>query len=157
MKTSGFYKIEGGEIICAPNFVEGPGVSLRAEDRASYTYPVDGWAWFDSYAQALAALANPHNPRHITKLAFRSRFTPAEKVGIEIAQLDNPAATMPERANAAALRASQADLAVATYIDLDRADTRAGVLALEQFGLLAKGRALQILDTPTVESEWFTG
>lgn len=88
----------------------------------------------------------PPVPRHITRLAFRNRFTQVEKVGLEIAQLDNPSATMPQRAQAAALRASQADVNASTFIDLDRADTRAGVLALEQAGLLASGRALQILD-----------
>ena len=66
---------------------------------------------------------------HITKLAFRNRFTQAEKVAIEIAALDNPAAAMTQRAQAAALRASQQDLAVALYIDLTRPETRAGVQA----------------------------
>ena len=91
--------------------------------------------------------------RHITKLAFRNRFTLAEKVALEIAALDNRAALMPARAQAAALRANQADLAVATFIDLQRADTRAGVQMLEDAGLLAAGRALEILDTPVQPGE----
>ena len=98
----------------------------------------------------------PHvPPKLITKLAFRNRFTQAEKVAIEIASLDNPAATMQQRAQAAALRASQQDVAVATYIDLTRADTRAGVQALEAAGLLAAGRAIEILDAePALEERW---
>ena len=36
----------------------------------------------------------------------------------------------------------------ATFIDLDRPDTRAGVQALEAVGILTEGRALEILDTP---------
>ena len=98
----------------------------------------------------------PHvPPKLITKLAFRNRFTQSEKVAIEIASLDNPAASMPQRAQAAALRASQQDVAVATYIDLTRADARAGVQALETAGLLAVGRAVVILDTePTAEERW---
>lgn len=91
----------------------------------------------------------------MTKLAFRNRFTQAEKVAIEIAGLDNPAATMPERALAAGLRASQQDLAVAQYIDTSRPETRAGVQQLEAFGLLGVGRALVILDTPIAEIEKF--
>ena len=89
----------------------------------------------------------------ITKLAFRNRFTQAEKVAVEIAALDNPAAPMQQRAQAAALRASQQDVAVATFIDLRRADTRAGVQSLEAAGLLAAGRAAAILDTPPVDAE----
>lgn len=90
---------------------------------------------------------------HITKLAFRNRFQAQEKVTIEIASLDNPAATMEQRALAASLRTYQADLQAATYIDLQRPDTRAGVLALEQYGLIAAGRAAQILDTLPTEVE----
>lgn len=84
--------------------------------------------------------------RHITELAFRSRFTPAEKVALEIASLDNPVASMPERQQAAALRANMKDLEAAAYVDLDLAATRAGVQALEVGGLLAQGRAAAILD-----------
>lgn len=91
----------------------------------------------------------------ITKLAFRQRFTTAEKAELEIASMDNPAASMEQRALAATLRANNADIQAATYIDLQRADTRAGVLALEQYGLLAAGRAVQILDTPPTAVELY--
>lgn len=84
----------------------------------------------------------------ITRLAFRNRFTPTEKAALELAALDDPAAPMPQRQQAAALRANQADLAAATFVDLARPDTRAGVMQLETLGLLAAGRALQILDAP---------
>ncbi len=94
----------------------------------------------------------PHSTK-ITKLAFRNRFTQTEKVALEIACLDNPAAPMPARAQAAALRASQLDVAAATFIDLSRADTRAGVQTLEAAGLLAAGRATVILDTPPTDVE----
>lgn len=89
----------------------------------------------------------------ITKLAFRNRFTQAEKVMLEIASLDNPAAPMAQRQQAAALRATLADIASASYIDLTRPDTRDGVLALESAGLLATGRAAAVLDSPVVDSE----
>ena len=95
--------------------------------------------------------------RHITKLAFRNRFTLPEKAALEIAQLDDPNAPMPQRAQSASLRANQADVAAATFIDLDRADTRAGVQALEAAGLLASGRAIQILDAPVEDDERFRG
>ena len=95
--------------------------------------------------------------RHITKLAFRNRFTQTEKVAIEIAALDVPMATLQQRSLAAALRASQQDLSVAQYIDLNRADTRAGVQQLEAVGLLAAGRAAVILDTAPAETEVYRG
>jgi hypothetical protein len=94
---------------------------------------------------------------HITKLAFRSRFTQSEKVTIEIASLDVPTAPMQQRGLAATLRANQADVATAQYIDLKREDTRAGVQALETYGLLATGRATVILDTIPTAEELFNG
>ena len=84
----------------------------------------------------------------ITRLAFRSRFTPAEKVALEMAALDNPSANLGARQQAAALRAYLADVNAATFIDLSRSDTRNGVMSLESSGLLASGRALEILDAP---------
>ena len=97
----------------------------------------------------------PSAPRHITVLAFRNRFTQAEKIAIEIAALDNPAAAMPQRAQSAALRANQLDVQAANYIDLDRTDTRAGVQVLEAATILAAGRALEILDAPIQAHEEF--
>lgn len=84
--------------------------------------------------------------RHITQLAFLSRFTDAEAVAIDLASIG---ATAP----AAGLRRYLAKVNAAKHIDLDRADTRAGVQALEAASLLAAGRALQILDGPVQPSE----
>ena len=89
----------------------------------------------------------------LTKLAFRNRFTQAEKVALELAALDDPAAPMAQRQQAAALRATLSDTAAATFIDLIHADTRAGVQMLETAGLLAAGRALEILDAPVTPEE----
>jgi hypothetical protein len=99
----------------------------------------------------------PPQPRLITRRAFRNRFTQAEKIAIEIASLDVPTADMQQRAMAAALRASQQDVAVAQYIDLDLIDTRAGVQSLEDAGLLEAGRAAVILDGPISEEEAYRG
>ncbi len=89
----------------------------------------------------------------ITRLAFRNRFTMPEKVALELASADNPAGLLAERQQAATLRAYLADVAAATYIDLQRADTRAGVQALEAWGLIGSGRALAILDAPIQPDE----
>ena len=120
------------------------------EMRANFT----GYAWVDLPYQAPAPAPQPvPEPQRITRLAFRNRFTTAEKVALEIAALDNPAAAMPARAQAAALRANQADLAAATFVDLQHADTRAGVQMLEAAGLLASGRTLEILDAEITPEE----
>lgn len=87
-------------------------------------------------------------PRHITRFAFRQRFTQAELVTIEIACLDDPSAPIQQRQQSAALRVMQRQVSEATYIDLDRPDTRAGVQQLEAAGLIGLGRAAQILDAP---------
>jgi hypothetical protein len=116
---------------------------------------------FEEGSFRIATLAVPPAPvtgaRRITKLAFRNRFTLPEKVGLELAALDNPEAQMALRQAAAALRATLADQRDATFIDLDRADTRTGVQALESSGLLAAGRALQILDAPVQAHERLEG
>lgn len=97
------------------------------------------------------------SPRRITRLAFRNRFTKAEKAGIEFAGLDDPAAPIAQRQQAAALRADLKDLEQAAFIDLDDEDTRPGVLTLEAVGLIATGRAVEILDAPVQDKERLTG
>lgn len=89
----------------------------------------------------------------ITRLAFRNRFTQPEKVMPELAGLDDPTAPMAQRQQAAAIRVHLADVAASAFVELARADTRAGVQSLEAAGLLAPGRALQILDAPVQAHE----
>jgi hypothetical protein len=88
----------------------------------------------------------PPLPRHITVLAFRNRFTPAEKIAIDLASIDTPAAAMAVRQRQAAIRVNLADTAVAKHIDMDRPDTRSGVIDLEEAAIIGAGRALEILD-----------
>lgn len=99
----------------------------------------------------------PAQPMRITKFAFRSRFSQTEKISIEVASLDDPAAPAQRRAMAAALRASQADINVAQFVDLQFAGTRAGVMQLEAVGLLEVGRAAEILDAPPADDEVWNG
>lgn len=110
-----------------------------------------GGAW--RVAEVQGDSPTPYLPLHVTRLAFRNRFSSAEKVALEIAALDDPTAAMSARQQAAAVRAYLADVAAATYIDLGRADLRDGVQALETMGLLASGRAMEILDTPIEQHE----
>lgn len=85
-------------------------------------------------------------PRHITRLAFLTRFTDAEAIAIDLASIG----ATPQ---AAAMRRYLSKVNNAEHIDLDRDDTRAGVLALEAAGLLDVGRAMQILDAPVQDHE----
>lgn len=107
------------------------------------------------YVHDGTSLSLPPDTR-ITRLAFRNRFSQAEKVMLELAGLDDPTAPMAQRQQAAAIRVHLADVAASTFVELARADTRAGVQALEAAGLLAAGRALAILDAPVETHERFT-
>ncbi len=84
--------------------------------------------------------------RVITRLAFLSRFTDIEAVAIDLASIG---ATV----QAATLRRANAKISAAEEIQLALPETRAGVLALETAGLIASGRAAQILDSPVQSHE----
>lgn len=89
----------------------------------------------------------------ITVGAFRGRFSQEEKIRIELASLDDPSASMESRTVAAAIRAAEKDASASQYIDLREPRTVSGVNAYESFGLLAAGRASEILETTPVEKE----
>jgi len=46
--TKGFYKLDNDTWLYAPNYVESTGFVLIAEDKDQYTYPIDGWVWYDN-------------------------------------------------------------------------------------------------------------
>jgi hypothetical protein len=56
--TSGFYKLDG-ELLFGPNFVLNANYELRRQTRDQYTYPTDGWYWFDSEDEARAFFGLP--------------------------------------------------------------------------------------------------
>lgn len=93
--------------------------------------------------------------RLITVYAFRARFTTDEKIALEAAAQGVPTASAndPRNVFAMRLRASEKDLQAARNVDLDMEATRIGTLALEQVGILAPGRALEILDAPVEAHE----
>ena len=84
----------------------------------------------------------------ITVLALRNRFTTDEKIAIDLASIDNPAATIENRKLSAMIRVTLFDLAAATYVDLAREDTVAGIWMFETAGIIGPGRADQILLAP---------
>jgi hypothetical protein len=83
--------------------------------------------------------------RYITKLAFRNRFTQAEKVAFEMAQVDDPTATQEARLAAAGVRVMEKDLAAGAYADLNAAAVQEGLRRLETIGVLGAGRADEII------------
>lgn len=91
--------------------------------------------------------------RRISKLAFRNRFTTAEKIAFEMAQVDDPAAMLEIRQVAASLRVMEKDLVAGEYVDLNGVATQAGLHQLETLGILAAGRADAIIwgDIQTAE------
>lgn len=88
-------------------------------------------------------------PVRITKLAFLSRFTDSEYIQFDLA-------SMGATVQAAAMRRFMSKVNAAEHIDLQRADTRAGVQALVGT-LLTAERAAAILDTPPEAHEVFHG
>jgi hypothetical protein len=86
----------------------------------------------------------------ITRLAFLDRFTDAEAVQIDLASIGATVA-------AAQVRRYLHKVNSATHIDLARQDLQAGVQALEAAGLLAAGRAEQILTAPIADIERYKG
>lgn len=128
------------EIMTAAGAVENTIVADEATAQALYP-----GRWRLAEQQELHA---PQIHRHITPLAFRRRFTGAERAAIEWAAVDRPDADQQERMQAAQLRSTLKDQELASFIDLDDPDVAAGVQLLEAVGLIADGRALQITDTP---------
>lgn len=75
------------------------------------------------------------SPKRITRLEFMQRFTTEERVRVRTAA-----------AGAPVLQDYLELVALAQFIDVTRADTIDGVNALEALGLIAAGRAAEILD-----------
>lgn len=82
----------------------------------------------------------------ITRLAFRNRFTFAEKVAIETAAETD-----------AAVRVLLKDQESATFIDLFREDTQQGIQMLVDKALLNSARASEVLSLTIQPEEAFAG
>lgn len=53
MTTSGFYKFNLSDgLLFAPNGVYGPSFTLLPADQENYSYPIEGWYWFDTQLAA---------------------------------------------------------------------------------------------------------
>lgn len=70
MDTAGFYKLDpGGDILYGPNFVYGPygSFNLYRDEHDTYTYPIDGWYWFDTKEEAYTFFGVPLPEQPITE------------------------------------------------------------------------------------------
>lgn len=47
-----FYKLENGEIEVAETCIAGLDLDLHYLQKDTYTYPVQGWYWFDTIEEA---------------------------------------------------------------------------------------------------------
>lgn len=93
-----------------------------------------GWSYVDGVFSPPAEPPAPPPVRELTKIDYLKRFTQEERIAIRSAAKVNPVAEdYIELLNAA------------TVIHLDDPDTVKGVKTLEAAGLLAPGRAEQIL------------
>jgi hypothetical protein len=84
----------------------------------------------------------------ITVLAFRNRFTIAEKIQMDLMSIDNPNASAEQRQMSAAIRVILRDLDNAAYVDLSRDDTLGGITLMQNCGILTPERGNQILMNP---------
>ena len=62
----GFFKKDIDSILVGENFVFSPSVTLKAEDKDLYTYPQDGWYWFDTLDDAITFFAGLKSSDSIT-------------------------------------------------------------------------------------------
>ena len=86
----------------------------------------------------------------VTRLAFLSRFTDEEAIQIDLA-------SQGDTVGAATIRRYLSKVEAAAFIDLGRPDTADGVRALEAAGLLAVGRADEILQGEITDIERYKG
>jgi len=70
-----FYKKDNNELMSAPNFVAMPDVTLMAEDKDTYEYPVNGWYWFDTLDEAIEFYANKQDVSSITPRQIRLQLS----------------------------------------------------------------------------------
>lgn len=96
---------------------------------------------------------NPATVLAITRRAFRARFTIDERVAMDLASIDDPAAAISARQEAAAIRTLMKDVDDSTYIDLANQTLLAGMAMLVQYGIITAVRESEIINTPIAQDE----
>jgi len=122
------------------SYEETPAMTFDADAKVVVlVYPIRDWTAQEIHDWKAST------DRFITHTAFRRRFTFAERLAFELAALDNPGGTPAERQAAAEVRVLEKDTAAARHIDLNLPDVQAGLAKLETIGVLAAGRADEII------------
>ena len=88
------------------------------------------------------------NGPFLSNYAFDMRFTLPERIAIKQRALVLPGMTSEQVATALAVQVNIERAAKATFVNPQRAETRAGVMQFVTLGILTEQRALEILDTP---------
>jgi len=57
--SAAFYKLDNEQLLYAPNSVLHATYELHADQHQTYTYPIDGWTWFESDVEARAYFGIP--------------------------------------------------------------------------------------------------
>ena len=133
-----FYKRENEELHAAPNFVYGPGVSLTAETKDDYEYPVEGWYWFDNLDAAMAALINLPETSDISALAGLAVIDEFGLAGAYTAWATSPDRTFMERAFIDKATTWKRDNAA-----LNTAATALGLTAVQMDAMFVRARELE--------------
>lgn len=108
--------------------------------------PTVGWVFDGNQLVLGPGMAAIAATRKITKLGLRRRLT-----FTELCALESASATIP------AVAALKGNLTVANYVDLNRADTLAGIGMLVSLGLVTSDRAAAILGAAITEEERYRG
>jgi hypothetical protein len=107
--------------------------------------PTNGWVIDPTSGNLVSPSGTPTNPSiKITRLAMRQRFSPTVMMTLETAALTVPF-----------VRYLMNNLIVATFVDLARPDTIAGVDALVSLGYISSAQATAILTTPPADDEMY--
>lgn len=146
--NAGFYKNNFGELLYGPTFVSGPGFDINLENKDTYTYPVQGWYWFDTLDQACeffqlditkyqdeTNMPTPTYPpsKSWSSFEFLNKFTIPEMVGI--IQSTDPY-----------IKIFLLKLGAVTKVDQDHVDTLQAMEYLVGNGYITDARRIEILE-----------
>ena len=139
---------ETNTVVAVQTISDDPEAMAYAKLSAQYPYVIDIGDLFPQPAVGWTlqgnTLVGPPTGTRITKLAMLQRFTVPERIAILSYIQSNPASVP-----AILLQ----NISVATYVDLSRADTIAGINYLVSFSLITSARATAILTTPITPIE----
>jgi len=68
-----FYKLDESNVVLEGNTIHSPIATLISEDKDKYTYPIDGWFWFENMEMADTYFkANPDT--NVTEIEYITNF-----------------------------------------------------------------------------------